>query len=143
MAGLIIPQLAFYDVNEIALLGTNLWSSPTLIEMSREYVQGAIVPDGFYADSTRPQTRNFVADYQAAFDAGPGYMEAIGFDTAQLVLELVNRSDILSRNDLRDELLRVADFQGATGATSFDYNGDVYKPLFLMKIKGGNFIEIE
>ena len=70
-------------------------------------------------------------------------MEAIGFDTAQLLLSLVNRADILSRTELRDELLRVADFQGATGATSFDFNGDVYKPLFLMRITGGDFVEIE
>ncbi len=142
-AGLIIPQLAFFDVNEVALMGTNLWSSKTLIDMSREYAQGAIVPDGFFADSTRPYTRKFVDDYQAVFDEQPGYMEAIGFDTAKLVLELIDRPDVRSRNDLRDELLRVADFQGATGLTSIDYDGDVHKPLFLIKVKGGQFIEMK
>jgi branched-chain amino acid transport system substrate-binding protein len=142
-AGLIIPQLAFFDVNEVTLVGTNLWSSKALIAMSREYAQGAIVPDGFYADSIKPNTKKFVDEYQAVYADRPGYMQAIGFDTAKLVLELINRPDVRSRNDLRDELLRVVDFQGATGVTAFDYNGDVHKPLFLIKIKGGKFIEIK
>ncbi len=142
-AGLILPQLAFYDVSEIALMGTNLWSSKTLIEMSRDYSQGAILPDGFYADSKRPSTRQFVSAYQGAFADRPGYIEAVGYDTARLLLQLINRPDVRSRNELRDELLRVADFKGATGATAFDYNGDVHKPLFLIQVKGGRFVEIE
>jgi ABC-type branched-subunit amino acid transport system substrate-binding protein len=142
-AGLILPQLAFYDVNEVTLMGTNLWSSETLIEMSRDYSQGAILPDGFYADSKSPATRQFVSAYQGTFDERPGYIEAVGYDTARLLLQLINRPDVRSRNELRDELLRVADFKGATGATAFDYNGDVHKPLFLIQVKGGRFIEIE
>jgi len=46
-AGLIIPQLAFYDVTDTYLLGTNLWHSDSLIEMARQYVQDAIMPDSF------------------------------------------------------------------------------------------------
>lgn len=142
-AGLILPQLAFYDVTEVTLMGTNLWSSETLIEMSRDYSQGAILPGGFYADSKSPPTRQFVSDYQGAFDERPGYIEAVGYDTGRLLLQLINRPDVRSRNELRDELLRVADFKGATGATAFDYNGDVHKPLFLIQVRGGRFVEIE
>jgi len=141
-AGLIIPQLAFYDVNEVTLMGTNLWNSETLIKMSRGYIQGAVLPDGFHAESARPDTRQFVETYQAAFEDQPGYIEAIGYDTARLLLDLVNRPDVRSRSELRDELLRVADFSGATGETAFDYNGEVHKPLFLIKVRGSRFIEI-
>ncbi|MCP3954163.1 MAG: ABC transporter substrate-binding protein [Desulfobacterales bacterium] len=140
--GLILPQLAFNDVSEITLMGTNLWSSETLIKMSREYSQGAILPDGFYADSQRLHTRQFVNAYQGAFDDRPGYIEAVGYDTARLVLQLISRPDVHSRIELRDELLRVADFKGATGATAFDYSGEVHKPLFLIQVKGGRFVEI-
>jgi len=141
-AGLILPQLAFYDISEVTLMGTNLWSSKTLIEMSRDHANGAILPDGFYAGSSKPPTRQFVAAYQAAFTDPPGYIEAIGYDTARLLLYLISRPDVRSRTELRDKLLRVADFQGATGETAFDYNGDVHKPLFLIKVKGSRFVEI-
>lgn len=141
-AGLILPQLAFYDISDVTLMGTNLWSSKTLIEMSRDHANGAILPDGFYAGSSKPPTRQFVAAYQAAFTDSPGYIEAIGYDTARLLLGLINRPDVRSRTELRDELLRVADFKGATGETAFDYNGDVHKPLFLIQVKGSRFVEI-
>jgi len=141
-AGLILPQLAFYDISEVTLMGTNLWSSKTLIEMSRDHAHGAILPDGFYAGSLKPPTRQFVAAYQEAFTDPPGYIAAIGYDTARLLLDLISRPDVRSRTELRDELLRLADFQGATGETAFDYNGDVHKPLFLIKVKGSRFVEI-
>jgi len=141
-AGLILPQLAFYDISEVTLMGTNLWSSKTLIEMSRDHADGAILPDGFYVGSSKPPTRQFVAAYQDAFMDPPGYIEAIGYDTARLLLGLINRPDVRSRTELRDELLRIADFQGATGETAFDYNGDVHKPLFLIQVKGSRFVEI-
>jgi ABC-type branched-subunit amino acid transport system substrate-binding protein len=141
-AGLILPQLAFYDVSDVTLLGTNLWNSETLIEMSRDYAHGAILPNGFYAGSSNPPTRQFVQAYQGAFTDLPGYIEAVAFDTARLLLDLISRPDVRSRSELRDELLRVADFQGATGETAFDYKGDVHKPLFLIQVKGSRFVEI-
>ena len=47
--GLIAPQLAYYDVTGIKLLGTNLWNSPKLVEMAAPYLQGSIFVDGFLA----------------------------------------------------------------------------------------------
>ena len=58
-AGLIVPQLAYYDIENVYLLGTNLWHSPKLIEMAKDYVQGAIMPDGFFADSRSDRVREF------------------------------------------------------------------------------------
>ena len=40
MVGLIAPQLRFYGIEDVLLLGTNLWHSGHLMEMARKYVQG-------------------------------------------------------------------------------------------------------
>jgi outer membrane PBP1 activator LpoA protein len=40
---LIAPQLAFYDIDSVLLLGTNLWHSDKLIHSARDYVQEAIM----------------------------------------------------------------------------------------------------
>ena len=53
MVGLIAPQLRFYGIEDVLLLGTNLWHSGHLMEMAGKYVQGALVPDAFYLTSTK------------------------------------------------------------------------------------------
>lgn len=141
--GLIIPQLAFYDIQHVYLLGTNLWHSDNLIEMARQYVQGAIIPDGFFPESPSEHVRNFEEIYQKVFDRKPGYIEAVTYDTAMILFQMVSRPDIRFRSALKNELKRLTDFQGVTGLTSFDNDGDVQKKLYLLQIRGHHFVELE
>jgi len=141
--GLIIPQLAYYDVNNIYLFGTNLWHSSELIKMARQYVQGAIMPDVFFAGSTLKQVKNFVSSYENMFQEKPGFIEAVAYDTAMILCDMVNRPDISFRTTLISELGRLKEYNGVTGLTSFDSNGEVDKKLYLLKIHGTNFKEVE
>jgi ABC-type branched-subunit amino acid transport system substrate-binding protein len=142
-AGLIIPQLAFYDVKDTYLLGTNLWHSDRLIAMARQYVQGAVVPDGFFAEDASENVKNFVGIYQKVFDQKPGFIEAVTYDTAMILFQMVSRPDIRFRNTLKNELERLTDFQGVTGLTSFDNDGEARKQLYLLQIRGNHFFQLE
>ena len=142
-AGLVIPQLAFYDVKDTYLLGTNLWHSKRLIGMARQYVQGAVVPDGFFAEDTAENVKNFVGIFQKVFDQKPGFIEAVAYDTAMILFQMVSRPDIRFRSSLKKELEGLADFKGVTGPTSFDRDGEVRKRLYLLKVKGDRFFQLE
>jgi len=142
-AGLIIPQLAFYDVEDIYLLGTNLWHSQSLIKMSREYVQGAILADGFFAGSGSAIVQQFVERFEKMFAEEPGFIEAITYDTASMLFELLSRDNIRFRSALKDALMQVNGFDGVTGMTSFDDQGEAVKNPYLLRIKGDRFIELE
>ena len=140
---LIAPQLPFYDVNNVLLIGTNLWHSDKLIETARNYVQGAIVPDGFFEDSDTPQVQDFVRRFREVFGVSPGFIEAQAYDTARILFELVNRPDVQSRIGLKRALLNLRDFPGVTGLTAFDENGDADKQIYLLRIRGSRFVQIE
>jgi len=142
-AGLVIPQLAFYDVKDIYLLGTNLWHSDRLIAMAGQYVQGAVIPDGFFAEDASENVKNFVGIYQKVFDQKPGFIEAVTYDTAMILFQMVSRPDIRFRSTLKNELERLTDFQGVTGLTSFDTDGEVRKRLYLLQIKGNRFLQLD
>ena len=142
-AGLIIPQLAFYDVNDVLLMGTNLWHSNSLIKMAEQYVQGVIMPDAFFVDSDSPQVNRFVERFEETYQEKPGFIEAVMYDSAVLLLEIVSKPDIRFRSELRSELFNLVEFQGVTGMTRFDENGDAQKKLHLLTIKGRRFIELE
>jgi branched-chain amino acid transport system substrate-binding protein len=137
--GLILPQLAYYDVDKVVLLGTNLWHSKDLIQTANEYLRHAIIPDGFFAESELPHVKAFVEAFQAAYNVTPGFIEAISYDTAMMLFNLVNQPDILSRSALRDGIAAIRGFPGVTGRTSFTSNGDVTKDLFLLEVSADRF----
>ena len=138
-AGLVVPQLAYHDVENVYFLGTNLWHSDEMIHMARRYVQNAIVVDGFFADSPLPVVRDFVDGFQAVFGMTPGFIEAIGYDTALMLCRLIGAGDIQFRSTIRERLLEMPPFEGVTGATTFSETGEALKQLYLLQIKGGEF----
>jgi ABC-type branched-subunit amino acid transport system substrate-binding protein len=143
MAGLIIPQLAFYDVRDVYLLGTNLWHSNILIKMAHQYVQGAIMPDGFFAGSAAPAVQNFVKTFEETYEEKPGFIEAIVYDSAMMLFSVLIQPDLRFKSELKNEILNLADFSGITGPTYFDENGEAQKQLYLLKVKGRRFVELE
>jgi branched-chain amino acid transport system substrate-binding protein len=142
-SGLIIPQLAFYDVKDTYLFGTNLWHSDSLIDMTFKHAQGAIMPDGFFAESRSKNVKQFIDSYDKIFHQKPGFIEAVAYDTALILFQTVSRPDVRFRSVLKNELKRLEGFQGVTGLTSFDGNGDAIKNLYLLQIRGQRFVELE
>ena len=141
-AGLIIPQLAFYDVKDVYLIGTNLWHSEVLIKMATQYVQGAIMPDGFFAESASPMVQDFVKVFEDTYEETPGFIEAVVYDSAMMLFGVLVQPDLRFKSELKERLLNLADFSGVTGPTYFDENGEAQKQLYLLKIKGRKFVEL-
>ena len=142
-SGLLIPQLAFYDVVGVHLFGTNLWHSDRLIEMAKQFIQGAIMVDGFFAGSNSQKVKDFVEMFEETFHEKPGFIEAVAYDTAMILFNLVSRNDIQSRSEIKNGIMNLQDFQGVTGTTSFDNTGNAHKKLYLLQIQGDKFIEME
>jgi branched-chain amino acid transport system substrate-binding protein len=142
-AGLIVPQLAYMDVKDVYLLGTNLWHSDSLIRIADQYVQGAVMPDGFFGESDSPIVQNFVTDFEETYQERPDFIEAVVYDSAMILFHAVSRPHVRYRNEIRDELLSLDNFPGVTGPTRFDENGEVRKKAHLLRIKGKQFVELK
>ena len=142
-AGLIIPQLAYHDVKDVTLLGTNLWHSDELIKIADQYVQGAVMTDGFFAESPMSSVRDFVSNFESTYQMKPEFIEAIVFDSAMILFDVISQPHIRFRTEIRDALLNMEGFPGVTGHTRFDENGDAEKRLHLLKVKRKGFVEVE
>ena len=139
--GLILPQLAYYDVLGIQLLGTSGWNSTELIKLAGEYVQGAIFVDGFFKESPYSFVQAFINEFTSTFGEEPSVLEAQAFDTTNIIIDLINQG-INSRDELKESLYEVKDYPGVSGATSFNETGDSEKILFTLTIKGKNIIQL-
>ncbi|MGB8426730.1 MAG: penicillin-binding protein activator [Desulfobacterales bacterium] len=142
-AGLIVPQLAYYDIDNVYLLGTNLWHSPKMIEMAKDYVQGAIMADGFFPESQNGRVREFVEQFEDAYGETPGVIEATAYDTALMLFQICQNPDVQSRTNVKEALLRLRDFPGVTGLTSFDGSREAAKQLTILRIEGEGFVELK
>lgn len=139
------------DIKTVTLLGPSTWSSPKgrsgdpeLIERGGKFVLCATYVDGFYEGSTRKATRRFVDAYKEAFkDLQPTLLEAVGYDTAGILRELVEKQAPRSREDMMLKLATLKDYDGATGLTSFDGNREARKPLFFLSIQPKGIKEID
>ncbi len=132
-------------LHTVRLLGSNVWNNPELVQRAGKYVDCSVFVDGFFPASTRKATQDFVAQYQNLHgkDQTPGYLEAIGFDTAGIVRSVIEHAHPADRTDFRTALLAVKDFPGATGDTSFDADGEAHKPLFFLTVDQGQITEIQ
>ncbi len=134
--GLIAPQLAFYDVKGVRLLGGSGWNSPDLIRLGREHVEGALFVDSFWAESPTPKIREFVERFRGRFDDAPTVLEAEAYDALRILLDTLRRARPASREALRAELARVRGFPGLTGPFAFTADREPDRPLLLLTVEG-------
>jgi ABC-type branched-subunit amino acid transport system substrate-binding protein len=139
---MIAPQLAFYDVTGIQLLGTNSWNSQQLLEGESKYLEGAIFVDSFFQDSFYPAVRNFIDSFYVAYGREPDDLEALTYDAASIMASIISKKNVEIRDDLKDSLFKLKDYPGITGKTSFAETGDAEKSLFVLMVKGKNFVQI-
>ncbi len=139
---LILPQLAYNDVTGIYLLGTNIWHDPDLIKYAAKYAHNSIITEGYFADSKNVKSHEFAEKFYRLYNEKPGFIEAVAYDTASILIKTAMDPAVNSRKALRDALSGQRIFDGVTGKTIFGENGNARKELFFLTIKKGKFVEI-
>ena len=143
MLGLVVPQLAYHDIINVTLLGTNLWYSEKLIKDAGEYVQGAVVPSGFFPASQSPRVQEFISRFESVYGRTPGFIEAIAYDSARIMLHIMLDPDVWLRSGIRNALLKDGPMDGVTGEVLFDAGGEPAKGLVLLRVRGNEYEEID
>ena len=138
--GLIIPQLAFYNVDRITLLGANGWNSPDLIKMVGKYLKSNYFVDGFYLDSHQVGVKNFVEQFQNNYGESPSHLSAQAYDAAGIIFKsIISGAD--NRLKLRDSLTMVNNYPGVTGKTNLLKSGDSEKIIFALTVRKKKIVE--
>ena len=139
-AGIITSQLNFHDM-KVPFLGTNGWNSPDFARTDDSSIDGAVFVDGFFIDSPATTVQDFVARYKKRFETNPTLFAMQGYDAAKLVLDAV-RKGASSGEAVRDQLLTQPDLSSLAGPAAFGPDGILNRPLFLIQIKRGRFLQV-
>jgi len=139
-AGLIAAQLNFHDM-KVPFLGANGWNSPDFARTDDSSIDGAVFVDGFFVDSPTPTVQDFVDRYKKRFQTNPALFAMQGYDAAKLVLDAV-RKGASSGEAVHDQFLTQPDLSSLAGPAAFGPDGTLNRPLFLMQIKRGRFLQV-
>lgn len=139
----IAPQLMFYGIKDVTLLGINGWNSPELVERAGRFLKNAVFVDAFFPHSQKPEVLRFVELYRQAYREEPSILEAQAFDVATIILQIMDDPAVGNRDDLRRKLVELQGFRGVTGTEGFDLFGEAIKNLSLLTVKRGRIVEIQ
>ncbi len=141
--GQIAPQLVFYGIKDVALLGINGWNSPELVKQAGRFLKKAVFVDAFYSASEKPEVQRFMELYRQGYKEEPTILGAQAFDIATLLLQIIDDPEVGNRNDLRRKMVDLSNYRGVTGTTGFDLYGEAIKQLYLLQIKSGRIVELQ
>ena len=139
--GMILSQMAFFDV-KAAFLGTNLWNGPGLISIGGKAAEGAIFVDTFLAKNPSPWVARFVEEFRKSFLRDPETLEALSYDGAKLIKEILQSKSVSSPLQMQEELRQVKSFQGVTGLKGFGEDGKSIRTLSILAVKKGQIEKI-
>jgi len=139
---MIAPGLALQGVSGVRLLGSSDWLDAELLPANDRHVSGAVISAPFFAGSDVGVVRDFVGAYQQTFATTPDAYAAQGFDAAGLVLQQLVARD-RDRASVRDGLLAVRAFPGASGPLTMLPDGNARRRPFLLEIAGQRFVPLD
>jgi len=139
---MILSQMFFYDVKG-TFLGTNSWNGPGLISTAGKAAEGAIFVDAFFKKDSSPPVAHFVQEFRKTYQRDPEILEALGYDGAKFLKDILQSKSVSSPLQFKEELQQVQNFQGVSGLKGFGEDGKAIRTLSILKVNKGQIEKVE
>lgn len=141
MYNLLAPLTKQYkEVNpDIQMIGFSNSYSQELLKLGGKAVEGVCFPVIFFSESPDPKVQAFVKAYRDKYGSEPSALTAQAYDSAGIYLEAVKQVGGTDQQKVHDAIAGLT-YDGVTGTTKFDGNGDVEKAFTKVTIKDGKFV---
>ena len=147
---MIAPGMVYEDINladtyqqkpPVVLLGAAGLNNPEFVRRGGRYVRGSLFVDAFFAQSGDPTVTSFVTRFEAAYQREPGLLEALAYDTAQTLLQLLGEGHT-NRPNLRRALVANEPAASVTGELGYDEGGEMQRDLLLLGVQEEGIIQL-
>ncbi len=125
------------------LIGSDAWSSPEIIALGGQDVDGSYFCNHYSTEIATPIAEKFVSDYTKKYGKAPDDVAALTYDAMGLITEAIRTAGKADRKAVRDALAKIPEFEGVTGTLKFQPgSGDPVKSAVILRIKDGKFVWI-
>ncbi len=139
--GQIAPTLAYMNVHDVRLLGTNIWNSPALAQRGKNYVENSVFVDSFLNSGKSFQNTEFYDNFKSTFDEEPGIFEVQAYDSALLLRQMISQGEA-TRVGLTQKLGALKNFPGALGPLSISSTREILRPLTTLTVHQGQIVPL-
>jgi branched-chain amino acid transport system substrate-binding protein len=139
--GMILSQMAYYDVTT-TFLGTNSWNGPGLISTGGKGAEGSIFVDAFFKRNPSALVTRFVEEFRKTYQRDPETLEALSYDGAKFIKEILQSKTVSSPLELQEQLRRVKNFQGVSGLKGFAEDGRAIRTLCILRVNKGQIEKV-
>ncbi|PYR70367.1 MAG: hypothetical protein DMF88_03065 [Acidobacteria bacterium] len=128
----------------LPLLAGDAMSSPEVLDLAGPAAEGIVVASFFHPDEPRPEVKAFTRAFRQRYGMTPDVGSALGYDAVRLIAHAVRESGSTAPAAIAAALHATRDWQGVTGAFTFDERGEtVNKRLIEVKVRGGHFVFLD
>jgi ABC-type branched-subunit amino acid transport system substrate-binding protein len=135
--GTILSQMAYYDIKGLIFLGNSGWNGPGLISIGGKGAEGSIFVDAFFKKDPSPSVARFVEEFRKAYQRDPETLEALTYDGAKYIKDILVSKSVSSPLQLQEEFRRTKNFQGVSGLSGFGEDGKAIRTYSVLKVKNG------
>lgn len=124
---------------KIQVLSTVAFEDPHILEIAADAAEGVIYPYPVLSDTSDSAISEFLSNYRAKYNKEPGITCDVGYDAVNMIALAIKLSGGYKGTDIKNGLMMIKDYHGASGVMEFDQNGDVHKPMGMKVVKNGKF----
>jgi branched-chain amino acid transport system substrate-binding protein len=128
-------------------MGSDAWGTPDLIKLCGEQCYGNYFSTHYAAAGATGATKVFIDRYQKNYGSTPADYAALTWDSIGLLVQGIQNAGKVESNPrkerqlIRDGLASIKSFDGITGTSKFDEQGDPIKCAVVVKISDkGEFV---
>ncbi|MCX7719031.1 MAG: ABC transporter substrate-binding protein [Candidatus Sumerlaeaceae bacterium] len=144
-AAVIATQARELGINTRIIGGDGLFS-PGYISLAGAAAEGTLVTCPFLFEIGGERAQKFAEEYRARWNKDPDAWAALGYDAFQIIVEAIKKNGP-TREGILNYLKSVNSpetaFDGLTGKTYFDAEGDCKKAVQVAQVKNGKFVAAE
>lgn len=137
----IAPTLAYHDISNVRLLGTNIWNANALVEKGDRHVNEAVFVDTLLQSDDAYKNSAFFKQFKSVYGEEPGVFEVQGYDTG-LILRTLIASGERTRGGLSAALKSSTSFPGAVGPLQVDNQREFHRPLVSLTVQKGKILRL-
>ncbi len=128
-------------------MGSDAWGTPDLVKLCGDACNGNYFSTHYAAAGAKGATKVFIDRYEAAYGAIPADYAALTWDSIGIMIQAIknyNKFDadpVEMRKGIREGLAAIKSYDGITGSSKFDAQGDPIKCAVVVKISDqGEFV---
>lgn len=140
--GQIAPMLAYHDVKDVLLLGTNLWNTNSLIERAGKFLKEPLFVDSILSNDPALTNSVFYKEYLQTFGEAPEEIELQSYDAALLLRQSLDKGST-SRIDLQRSLASAKNISGGLGPLNMTESREVNRPLLMLTVQDNQIVRAQ